>query len=58
MPARSCSVDRKLKRIAGGSPGSADLIWTEPVLSERSTLTFMVMPCGAWRRGARAPTIS
>ncbi len=38
------AAERKLKRMAGGSAGSADLTWTEPVLSERSTLTFMVMP--------------
>ena len=38
------AADRKLKRIAGGSAGSADLMWIEPVLSERSTFTFMVMP--------------
>ena len=43
-PSRSCSGDRKLKRIAGGSAGSADLTWIEPGLSERRTLTFMVMP--------------
>jgi hypothetical protein len=43
-PSRSCCADRKLKRIAGASAGSADFIWIDPVLSDRSTLMFMVMP--------------
>ena len=41
---RSSSDDRKLNRIAGGSAGSADLIWMLPRLSERNTLTFIVTP--------------
>jgi len=34
-------VEADRRRLAG----SADLMWMEPVLSERSTLAFMVMPC-------------
>ena len=37
--------------MAGGWAGSADLIWMLPRLSERNTLTFIVMPhCLAMRR--------
>ncbi len=44
VPVRSVSADRKLKRIAGGALGSADLTWMLPVLSERSTWTLSMIP--------------
>ena len=54
MPAtvasRSSWADRKFGRIAGSLPGVADLMWIEPMLSERSTFTFMVMPLRAETR--------